>query len=114
MTLPTWMEDAPCLGTPTDAFFPNSDNHITPDAARLCRTCPHQPDCLNYAIDNGIWHGIWGGHSPTQRQDIARGRRQPRHGSIAGYTTDRCRCHLCRTEMTEYDRSKRPRKTATA
>ena len=51
-------------------FFP--DNR-TQEAERLhqlkaiCTSCIHEKECLEYALEKQITHGIWGGKSPTER-----------------------------------------------
>ena len=37
-------------------------------ATSICRTCIHQVDCLQFALDNGIGDGIWGGALPEERR----------------------------------------------
>ena len=38
--------------------------------------CPVQAACLDYAIDNHVDHGVWGGKSERERRRIARARRR--------------------------------------
>lgn len=83
-------------------------------AKELCGRCPVQEECLEYALEKNIWDGILGGLDPLERKQHAKKSNRVRHGSIVGYTTDRCRCLACKTAMTEYDRDKRPRKTTRA
>jgi hypothetical protein len=53
-----------------DLFFP--DNR-TQEAERLhqlkaiCSSCIHEKECLEYALEKQIIHGIWGGLTPTER-----------------------------------------------
>jgi WhiB family transcriptional regulator, redox-sensing transcriptional regulator len=44
-------------------------------ARQICRDCPVQALCLEYALDNRIDHGVWGGASERERRRIARQRR---------------------------------------
>ncbi|MBA3983089.1 MAG: WhiB family transcriptional regulator, partial [Acidimicrobiia bacterium] len=41
----------------------------------ICATCPVSAPCLEYALDNRIEHGVWGGHSERSRRRILKGRR---------------------------------------
>ena len=52
-------------------------------AAQVCDRCPVRQTCLDYAIDNHIEDGIWGGLFPGQihklrkAKGVTRSRRQP-------------------------------------
>lgn len=37
------------------------------EAKALCATCPVWQECLEYAIDNDVRDGIWGGRTPVER-----------------------------------------------
>jgi len=56
-----------------DLFFP--DNR-TQEAERLhqlkaiCSSCIHEKECLEYALEKQITHGIWGGKSPAERDAV--------------------------------------------
>lgn len=52
-----------------DKFFPERGASTTLSKA-LCRSCSAQSDCLDYAIEAGIKHGIWGGLSERQRRNL--------------------------------------------
>ena len=64
----TWMDSAACIGLDTDLFFPPSDKEVWPEIAAVCGRCEVRDRCLQTALERGIWHGIWGGLSPAQRQ----------------------------------------------
>lgn len=57
-----------------DTWFPESirnPERRTEDtfiARTLCGICVHQVDCLQFALDNGIGDGIWGGALPEERR----------------------------------------------
>jgi WhiB family redox-sensing transcriptional regulator len=36
----------------------------------ICQTCSVQNDCLNYALQIGEQHGIWGGLNATERKEL--------------------------------------------
>lgn len=60
----------PCAVTDPELFFPERNNNflkITEIAKSLCRTCPIQSACLNYAIGTDV-EGIWGGTDEKERR----------------------------------------------
>ena len=70
-----WMEDGLCRQLAPSTFFPN-DGVGVEVARRICATCPVQDRCLEYALDERIDHGVWGGASERERRRIAKRRRQ--------------------------------------
>lgn len=56
-----------------DLFFP-SDLAGFSAAARICASCPVQQRCLEYALENRITEGVWGGASQRERIRIRRRR----------------------------------------
>ncbi len=77
-TTTDWMEDGICRNLNPDTFFP-SDGVGVEVAKRICATCPVVNTCLEFALENRIDHGVWGGTSERQRRRIlkARGVRIP-------------------------------------
>lgn len=69
-----WMELGNCKTEASSIFFP-SDGPGVEVARRICATCPVKPACLEFALANGIDHGVWGGASERERRRIARRRR---------------------------------------
>jgi WhiB family redox-sensing transcriptional regulator len=57
-----------------DLFFPDSRKQ---EAERLhqlksiCASCIHSKECLEYALEKQIPHGVWGGSSPAERDAVA-------------------------------------------
>ena len=78
-----WMLHAKCRGVAPTAFFP-SDGVGVERAQRVCENCPVRMECLEYALEHRIEHGVWGGTSERERRRIARRRRQP--GDIASFS----------------------------
>ena len=68
----SWQEDAACHSTDPEAFFPDASATITAGARRVCGRCPVRAACLEYALTQGEWHGIWGGLSVEQRRALVR------------------------------------------
>lgn len=69
----SWVLKARCRDMSPEIFFP-SDGAGVKVARRYCAECQVRPACLQYALDNHIDHGVWGGASERARQRIARGR----------------------------------------
>ncbi len=72
-----WMAEGNCRNQPPSLFFP-SDGVGVDIAQRVCEGCPVKSPCLEYALRNGIDHGVWGGASERERRRIARRRRAER------------------------------------
>lgn len=66
-----WMDLALCQETDPDAFFAEKGEPTLP-AKRVCRACPVQAQCLDYAVEHNILWGVWGGTSPRERRAIRR------------------------------------------
>lgn len=71
----SWKDQAACLGTNPDLFFPPKWDHGT-DAKRVCAGCPVSDDCLEYALAEHIDYGIWGGTSQRERTRIRKAERR--------------------------------------
>jgi len=65
---PAWMATAPCVGL-THLFFPGRGESPA-EAKAVCATCPIRAECLDYALDHGVRHGVWGGESERARRRI--------------------------------------------
>jgi WhiB family redox-sensing transcriptional regulator len=55
-------------------FFPN-DGVGVQVAQRICAECSVRAECLDYALDNRVDHGVWGGASERERRRLLRQRR---------------------------------------
>jgi WhiB family redox-sensing transcriptional regulator len=75
-TATAWMAAGNCRNYPPAVFFP-SDGVGVDRARRICATCPVSATCLEYALENRIDHGVWGGTSERQRRRILKARRLP-------------------------------------
>lgn len=79
-----WMDDAYCRinKIPMDDFFPARG---TPQSAKeikegVCGQCSVSEECLNYALNNYISIGIFGGKSGRERRVLQRERRVQSEG----------------------------------
>ena len=69
-----WMRRGRCKDMDPAIFFPN-DGVGVQVAQRICAECPVRGDCLEYALDNRVDHGVWGGASERERRRLLRQRR---------------------------------------
>ena len=69
-----WMADGNCRLHPPATFFP-SDGVGVDKARKICRDCPVMGTCLEYALEERIDHGVWGGCSERERRRILKRRR---------------------------------------
>lgn len=77
-----WMAMGRCRDIPPAVFFP-SDGVGVDIARSICVDCPVKRPCLEYALENKIDHGVWGGCSERERRRIARQRRLLARGAPA-------------------------------
>lgn len=66
-----WQRKARCADIPDpDLFFPERGSS-TKYAMALCKRCPVKQECLDYAVQNKIEDGIWGGMGLRARRSYA-------------------------------------------
>jgi WhiB family redox-sensing transcriptional regulator len=70
-----WTKAAACAQIGGDFWFPEKGDFAL-DAKRICHDCPVQDECLEYALDNKIQEGVWGGVNARARRVLARNRRE--------------------------------------
>lgn len=71
-----FMEYAACRGMALSMFFVDQGNGNLSEGREICRTCPVRGRCLEFAINNEIEHGLWGGLSPVERRAPLQERRR--------------------------------------
>lgn len=76
-TLDTWRDRAACRGPETTLFFPPTSTERRDErdereqrAKAICGECCVQAECLDYALDIGEMHGIWGGLNESERRGL--------------------------------------------
>ena len=82
-------ERALCGNRRDDAFYTERSRRATTAAEtearralvataskKTCALCPIQSECLEYAIENKIKFGIWGGMTPRQRTEESKRRKR--------------------------------------
>jgi WhiB family redox-sensing transcriptional regulator len=66
-----WRARALCAKTDPEIFFaPGALEHKV--AKRICRLCPVQRECLVYAMEAPMDHGVWGGLTERERRGFRR------------------------------------------
>ena len=66
-----WQSEALCAQTDPELFFPEHGASSAP-AKKICAECPVTWSCLQYALDNNIRIGIYGGMTAAQRRALRR------------------------------------------
>lgn len=66
-----WMDAANCATTDPELFIIDKGGS-TLQAKRICAACPVRTACLQYALDEDIRTGIYGGQTVTQRRALRR------------------------------------------
>ncbi|MEV2213967.1 WhiB family transcriptional regulator [Streptomyces sp. NPDC050997] len=71
-----WREHAACSHEDPDLFFPIGTTGPAlvqeEQAKAVCRGCPVQEQCLQWALDTGQTIGVWGGTSENERRALKR------------------------------------------
>jgi len=72
----SWQIEAACLDTGNEKYFadPNKDRELITDAKKICKTCDVRWRCLDFALNNNIKHGVWGGFTPSERNSYLKGK----------------------------------------
>ncbi|MEY9997806.1 WhiB family redox-sensing transcriptional regulator [Streptomyces sp. V4I8] len=71
-TLNSWSKQAACSGgDPDDLFVEGTAQHR---AKAVCTGCLVRTECLAYALDHRIEHGVWGGMTERERRAVLRRR----------------------------------------
>lgn len=83
----SWRDHAACQDIDTNMFFPvgltGSAIDQTHRAKTICRSCPAQPACLEFALRTNQDHGVWGAHTEEERRALRRARRAAARRALA-------------------------------
>lgn len=124
MRPPAILSQAACKGADTELFFPVSTSfRAYSAAAQYCLRCPVWRECLQYALDENIGDGMWGGSTPEHRTEIKAGKVdaakfEPGHcdkgGTEAGYERERRlgvpNCERCSAEVAALSAQRKSRR----
>ncbi|KRD09427.1 MULTISPECIES: WhiB family transcriptional regulator [unclassified Streptomyces] len=71
-----WRQHAACRREDPDLFFPIGTSGPAlmqeEQAKAVCRRCPVQEACLEWAMETDQTLGVWGGTSETERRALKR------------------------------------------
>jgi len=71
-----WRDRSACLDEDPELFFPigNTGPAILQieEAKQVCRRCEVREQCLQWALEAGQDHGVWGGLSEDERRALKR------------------------------------------
>jgi WhiB family transcriptional regulator, redox-sensing transcriptional regulator len=75
-----WRDNAACREIDPDLFFPiEAEGHDLlriDEAKRICRACPVRAQCLAWALDHWVDHGVWGGATADELRAIRKWSRE--------------------------------------
>ena len=69
-----WRNQAACRSTHPELFFPSGSTGAVlgqiQAAKAICRSCPAQAPCLQFALETNQEAGIWGGTDEEERRQM--------------------------------------------
>lgn len=68
----TWTRDALCIEYPDLPWFPDRSDFTDRRTVAVCKRCAVRDECRDYAIEQRIQHGVFGGLTGKQRMRIWR------------------------------------------
>ena len=68
---PAWMRDAACREHDPALWFPERGAPTAP-AKAICGACLVRTECVDYALELGERHGVWGALSGPERAALRR------------------------------------------
>src|SRR4051794_41751140 len=86
-----WRDRAACLEEDPELFFPIGNTGPAllqiEEAKQVCRRCDVRDACLQWALEAGQDHGVWGGLSEDERRGAKRPAARPRVPTPPPYGT---------------------------
>ena len=71
---PSWRVHARCLGANTETFYPDRGGNVA-KGKLICYGCSVRKECAQFAIDNKLRDGIFGGLGDKERRMVVNGKR---------------------------------------
>lgn len=69
-----WRDQAACRSVDAELFFPAGSTgaaiHCIQSAKAVCRSCPVQDPCLQFALETNQEAGVWGGMDEDERRRL--------------------------------------------
>ena len=70
-----WRDQAACRSVDAELFFPAGSTGAVAvnwiqSAKAICRSCPVQDPCLQFALDTNQEAGVWGGKDEDERRKL--------------------------------------------
>lgn len=83
-----WWQSAACVDEDPELFFPvgaagPAAQAQQAQAKEVCHRCPVIHECLVYALETGVTHGVWGGTDEEERRVLRRRERREARGAAA-------------------------------
>ncbi|MFD7503492.1 WhiB family transcriptional regulator [Streptomyces sp. NPDC059850] len=83
-----WWQSAACVDEDPELFFPvgvagPAAQAQQAQAKEVCHRCPVTHECLVYALETGVTHGVWGGTDEEERRVLRRRERRQARGVAA-------------------------------
>ena len=73
-----WLQSAACVGEDPELFFPVGNTGPAGLQAReakaVCMRCGVREECLEWSLELGADHGVWGGLSEDERRALQKRR----------------------------------------
>lgn len=63
----TWRQLASCRAESTECFFSYAEEE---EALQICEACIVRTECLAYALDERVEHGVYGGSTARWRKEL--------------------------------------------
>ncbi len=71
-----WRDYAACLGEDPELFFPIGETGPAKlqiaEAKQVCLSCDAREHCLQWALESGQEHGVWGGLDEKELRSVKR------------------------------------------
>jgi WhiB family redox-sensing transcriptional regulator len=64
------IENGKCKSAPIEWFFPEKGSFAI--GKKVCAVCVVQQECLDFAVESKIRHGVWGGKTARERYGIGK------------------------------------------